>query len=43
MAFVTNRSWIDGNADCGVRACSVEKFISILVLNPPLGSKTFTH
>ena len=33
IAFVTNGSWIDGNADAGVRACLVEEFNSIYVLH----------
>ena len=33
IAFVTNGSWIDGNADAGVRACLAEEFSSIHVLN----------
>ena len=33
VAFVTNGSWIDGNVDSGVRACLVEEFSSIWVLN----------
>ena len=33
IAFVTNGSWIDGNADSGVRACLAEEFTSIRVLN----------
>ena len=33
MAFVTNGSWIDGNADSGVRACLAEEFSSIHVLH----------
>ena len=33
VAFVTNGSWIDGNADEGVRACLAEEFSSIHVLN----------
>ncbi len=33
IAFVTNGSWIDGNADAGIRACLVEEFSSIHVLN----------
>ena len=33
VAFVTNGSWIDGNADSGVRACLAEEFSSIHVLN----------
>ena len=33
IAFVTNGSWIDGNAESGVRACLVEEFSSIHVLN----------
>ena len=33
IAFVTNGSWIDGNADSGVRACLAEEFSSIHVLN----------
>ena len=32
-AFVTNGSWIDGNAESGVRACLVKEFSSIHVLN----------
>ena len=33
IAFVTNGSWIDGNADSGVRACLAEEFSSVYVLN----------
>lgn len=33
IAFVTNGSWIDGNADSGVRACLAEEFSSIYVLH----------
>lgn len=33
IAFVTNGSWIDGNADAGVRACLTKEFTSIYVLN----------
>ena len=33
VAFVTNGSWIDGNVDSGVRACLLEEFTSIWVLN----------
>ena len=33
IAYVTNGSWIDGNVDSGVRACLVEEFSSIHVLN----------
>ena len=33
VAFVTNASWIDGNADSGVRACLAEEFSSIYVLH----------
>ena len=33
VAFVTNGSWIDGNAEAGVRACLAEEFSSIHVLN----------
>ena len=33
IALVTNGSWIDGNADSGVRACLAEEFTSIHVLN----------
>ena len=33
IAFVTNGSWIDGNADSGIRACLVEEFSSIYVLH----------
>ena len=33
IAFVTNGSWINGNADSGVRACLVKEFTSIYVLN----------
>ena len=33
VAFITNGSWIDGNADEGVRACLAEEFSSIHVLN----------
>ena len=33
VAFVTNGSWIDGNADSGVRACLADEFSCIYVLN----------
>ncbi|MDE0011760.1 MAG: damage-inducible protein, partial [Candidatus Poribacteria bacterium] len=33
VAFVTPASWIDGNADAGIRACLPEEFHSIYVLN----------
>lgn len=33
VAFVTNGSWVDGNADSGVRACLAEEFSSIHVLH----------
>ena len=33
IAFVTNGSWIDGNADSGVRACLAEEFSSIDILH----------
>ena len=33
IAFVTNGSWIDGNADAGVRACLAEEFSSVHVLH----------
>ncbi len=33
IAFVTNGSWIDGNADSGIRACLAEEFSSVYVLN----------
>ncbi len=33
VGFVTNGSWIDGNADSGVRACLAEEFTSIHVVN----------
>ncbi len=33
IAFVSNGSWIDGNADSGVRACLAEEFSSIYVLH----------
>ena len=33
IAFVTNGSWIDGNADAGVRACLAEEYSSIYVLH----------
>ena len=33
VAFVTNGSWIDGNADSGIRACLTEEFSSIYILN----------
>ena len=33
IAFVTNGSWIDGNADSGIRACLMEDFNSIYVLH----------
>lgn len=32
-AFVTNGSWIDGNADMGIRACLEKEFSSIHVLH----------
>ena len=34
IAFVTNGSWIDGNADSGVRACLAEEFSSVYVSAP---------
>ena len=33
VAFVTNGSWIDGNADSGLRACLADEFTSIHVVN----------
>ena len=33
IAFVTNGSWIDGNADSGIRACLAEEFSSVYVLH----------
>ncbi len=33
IAFVTNGSWIDGNADSGIRACLAEEFNSVHVLH----------
>ena len=33
IAFVTNGSWIDANVDAGIRACLVEEFSSVFVLN----------
>ena len=33
VAFVTNGSWIDGNADSGVRACVAKEFNSAYVLH----------
>ena len=33
IAFVSNGSWIDGNADAGARACLAEEFSSIYVLH----------
>ena len=33
ITFVTNGSWIDGNADAGVRACLAEEFSAIYVLH----------
>ena len=33
IAFVTNGSWIDGNADSGIRACLAEEFSSVHVLH----------
>ena len=33
IAFVTNGSWIDGNADSGVRACLADEFSSVHVLH----------
>ena len=33
VAFVTNGSWIDGNADSGIRACLEREFSSIHVLH----------
>ena len=32
-AFVTNASWIEGNAESGVRACFADEFTSIYVLH----------
>ena len=33
IAFVTNGSWVEGNADAGVRACLAEEFSSAYVLH----------
>ena len=33
IAFVTNGSWIEGNADSGIRACLAEEFSSVQVLH----------
>ena len=33
IAFVTNGSWIEGNADSGLRACLAEEFSSVHVLH----------
>ena len=33
IAFVTPSSWVDGNADAGIRACLPEEFSSIYILN----------
>ena len=33
IAFVTPASWIDGNAEAGIRKCLAEEFSSIYVLN----------
>ncbi len=33
IAFVTNGSWINGNADSGIRACLAEEFSSVHVLH----------
>ena len=33
VAFVTPASWIDGNVDAGIRACLLEEFNAIYVLN----------
>ena len=33
IAFVTNGSWIEGNADSGLRACLAKEFSSVYVLN----------
>ena len=33
VAFITNGSWIDRNANAGIRACLAEEFSSIYVLN----------
>ena len=33
IAFVTPATWIDGNVEAGIRACLVEEFSSIYVLN----------
>ncbi len=33
VAFVTNGSWIDGNADAGIRACLAEEFSSAHILH----------
>ena len=41
IAFVTNGSWIDSNVDSGVRACLVEEFSSIYILNLRGNARTF--
>ena len=33
IAFVTSGSWVDGNADSGIRACLAEEFSSVYVLH----------
>ncbi len=33
IGFVTNGSWIDGNADSGIRACLAEEFSTIHIFN----------
>ena len=33
IAFVTNGSWIDGNADSGIRGCLAEEFSAVHVLH----------
>ena len=33
VTFVTNASWIDGNADVGIRACLEKEFSSVYVLH----------
>ena len=33
IAFVTNGSWIDGNAESGIRACLAEEFSAVHVLH----------
>lgn len=32
-AFVTNGSWLDGNADGGIRACFADEFSTVYVMN----------